>query len=61
MNDYCKEHDETYDPECGQCRNDVVNSALRAGIPLSVINGETKLSDHFSQEYIDQQCGRDSE
>lgn len=33
-------------------------SALDAGIPLSVIEGKTKLTDHFSQEYIDSQCGR---
>jgi len=26
--------------------------ALEAGIPLSVIEGKTKLSDHFSQDYI---------
>lgn len=28
-------------------------AALDAGIPLSVIEGKTKLSDHFSKEYID--------
>jgi len=28
-------------------------AALAAGIPLSVIEGKTKLRDHFSQEYID--------
>lgn len=32
--------------------------ALNAGIPLSVIEGKTKLTDHFSQEYIDFQCGK---
>lgn len=31
----------------------MTESALDAGIPLSVIHGKTKLSDHFSQEYID--------
>lgn len=31
--------------------------ALDAGIPLSVIRGETKLSDHFSPEYIKAQRG----
>ena len=30
-----------------------VREGLDAGIPLSVVLGETKLSDHFSQEYID--------
>jgi hypothetical protein len=33
-------------------------SALDAGIPLSVIEGKTKLTDHFSQEYIDYMCGK---
>lgn len=28
-------------------------SALDAGIPLSVIEGKTKLSDHYSKEYLD--------
>lgn len=36
------------------------DNALEAGIPLSVIEGKTKLTDHFSQEYIDQQCNKDS-
>jgi hypothetical protein len=36
---------------CDDCR------ALDAGIPLSVIKGETKLTDHFSREYIDHQAG----
>jgi hypothetical protein len=31
-------------------------SALDAGIPLSVIEGRTKLSDHFSEDYIDFKC-----
>lgn len=34
-----------------------VSSALDAGIPLSVVMGKTKLTDHFSREYIDAQCG----
>lgn len=34
------------------------DGALDAGIPLSVIEGRTKLKEHFSQEYIDAQCGR---
>ena len=32
-------------------------SALAAGIPESVVDGKTKLSDHFSQEYIDHKRG----
>jgi len=33
-------------------------AALEAGIPLSVIRGETNLTDHFSQEYIDFKRGK---
>jgi hypothetical protein len=33
-------------------------SALEAGIPLAVIEGKAKLTDYFSQEYIDSQAGR---
>lgn len=32
--------------------------ALDAGIPLSVIEGKTKLTDHFSQDYIDHMCNK---
>ena len=35
----------------------VTLAALDAGIPLSVIQRKTKLSDHFSKEYIDSQKG----
>ncbi len=34
-------------------------SALDAGIPRSVINNHTKITDHFSREYIASQCGRE--
>lgn len=44
---------------CTPCRRDIERqAALDAGIPLSVVNGETKLRDHFPQSYIDAQCGR---
>ena len=33
----------------------VIQSALDAGIPLSVIERKTKLTDHFSKEYIKSQ------
>ena len=36
-------------------------AALAAGIPMSVIRGETKLSDHFSKEYIDHMANTESE
>lgn len=32
--------------------------ALEAGIPISVIEGKTKLSDHFSETYINNQCNK---
>lgn len=32
--------------------------ALDAGIPLSVIEGKTKLSNHFSKDYIDWKRGK---
>lgn len=32
--------------------------ALAAGIPLSVIEGKTKLTDHFSEDYINWKCNR---
>lgn len=38
---------------------DTLCQALKAGIPRSVIEGKTKLTDHFSQDYIDMQTGRD--
>ena len=31
-------------------------AALSSGIPLSVIEGKTKLSDHFSPDYIRMKC-----
>lgn len=39
---------------CPACRA----AALDAGIPLSVVEGKTKLTDHFSEERIDLECGR---
>lgn len=33
--------------------------AYYAGIPKSVLDGKTKLRDHFSKEYIDWKCNRD--
>lgn len=38
---------------CSLCyRKAWTQSALDAGIPLTVIEGKTKLSDHFTKEYI---------
>lgn len=44
---------------CEACyRKTFVESALSAGIPMSVIEGRSKLSDHFSKEYIAHKIGR---
>lgn len=40
---------------CAFCQK---QGALDAGIPLSVIEGKTKLSDHFSESYINHMCNR---
>jgi len=40
------------------CENCEKQAALQAGIPLSVIEGKTKLSDHFSEDYINWKTGR---
>lgn len=32
--------------------------AIGAGIPEEVVKGNKKLTDYFSQEYIDYKCGR---
>jgi hypothetical protein len=43
---------------CGPCaERNIRESALAAGIPASVIEGKTKLSDHFSKDYIDHMRG----
>jgi hypothetical protein len=53
--------DELYSDDSGEYHTACIDkwnqqSALDAGIPLSVIEGKTKLSDHFSETYIDSQC-----
>lgn len=49
----CDDDNETY---CDAC---FIAGALEAGIPRQVIFGQTKLSDHFSEEYIKAQCPRE--
>lgn len=41
------------------CRRHHVESALAAGIPLEVIEGDAKLSDIFSDQYIRMMKGED--
>lgn len=41
------------DVRCEACHDEAFRAgALEAGIPLSVVEGKTKLSDHFSKDYI---------
>lgn len=46
---------------CPRCEREMLESALAAGIPLSVIEGKTKLTDHFSPEYIATMAGKSEE
>lgn len=55
---YCKKHKINEKLMEQAQRTAFVNGALEAGIPLSVIEGKTKLTDHFSQEYINKQCNK---
>ena len=43
---------------CYDCvREQRRQAALDAGIPPSVVDGSTKLTDHFTRDYIDSQRG----
>lgn len=51
------EHEDMHHDEagswCESCREKQLREgALAAGIPLSVVEGRSKLTDHFSKEYI---------
>lgn len=53
------DHYEVLEPdECEECREYIKQEALSAGIPLAVFEGKAKLSDYFSQDYIDWKCGK---
>lgn len=54
---YCQEHGIDSEVSDAACRKAHTDGALAAGIPRSVIEGKSKLSDHFSQEYIDHMRG----
>lgn len=49
------------DPELGACETCEIIGALDVGIPRSVIFGEKKLNEVFSQTTIDLMCGRTPE
>ena len=54
---YLEENNLSYDPEVIE---DIFikEEAIKNGIPRSVVEGKSKLSDHFSQEYINHKCNR---
>lgn len=57
----CKKTEATYSDDSGEycdaCIDEIhKQGALDAGIPLSVIEGKTKLTDHFSPDYIESQA-----
>ncbi len=54
----CQEEHENYADDEQHCPACWILGASDAGIPRSVIAGKTALKDHFSQSYIDSQCGR---
>ena len=43
---------------CRGCEDGKRESALDAGIPLAVYEGRANLSEYYSKEYIESQCGR---
>lgn len=49
----CGHDGEDTNPACPSCQAALRQSALDAGIPASVIDGKSKLKDHFSPEYIE--------
>lgn len=53
---YCEKHGLSEELAEQAAKKYCIDSALAAGIPLSVIQGKTRLSDHFSEEYIKSQC-----
>ena len=52
-------HEDESGWHCEECWDEILKQgALDAGIPKSVIDGKTELSDHFSKEYIKYTCGK---
>jgi hypothetical protein len=54
---YLEENNLPYDAEDIE-RIFLQEEAISHGIPRSVVKGKSKLSNHFSQEYINHQCNR---
>lgn len=55
---YCTEHGISPETAEKAIAYSFREGARAAGIPLSVIEGRSKLSDHFSPEYIKSKVGR---
>lgn len=53
---YCEEHDVALNIGHEAVDWYLTQEAISHGIPTSVVKGETKLRDHFSQDYIDWKC-----
>ena len=53
---YCHDHGLDMNLAKQAAKKWFTDEALAHGIPLSVIQGKTRLSDHFSQDYIKSQC-----
>jgi hypothetical protein len=57
---YCEEHDVSLNDGYEAVAWHEMNQALSHGVPLSVIKGDSKLSDHFSLDYINWKCNIDN-
>ena len=55
---YCRDHGIGEAMQNAAIDEALKRAALDAGIPLSVIEGKTKLSDHFSPDYIAERAGK---
>lgn len=55
---YCTEHKIAEEIAEAAIAHEERQRALDAGIPESVVDGKTKLSDHFGQEYIDHKANK---
>jgi hypothetical protein len=57
LHEACTCTEAALDGEAASCEACFVAGALGAGIPRSVVARQTKLTDHFSTDYIDFQRG----
>lgn len=57
---YCLDHGYSEVIMDAAYAKEIRSSALAAGIPASVIDGKTDLKDHFSQDYINYKCNKET-